>query len=125
MNDQSPLLNGSEGSILRSFANSEFRRTFWKYVATSVILVITFAFVIDFRKVQFFSTKYDLQLDGRPLSAFLARRVGYDQLPYFGSNASTTKTYKFLKSYDFVIEPYAPMTLEYMDGSGVSFDDFR
>lgn len=47
-------------------------------------------------------------------SSFQVRRVGYNVLDYFGSDADPIKNYKFLSDYHGLVEPYAPTVVEFI-----------
>jgi hypothetical protein len=55
---------------------------------------------------------------------FSFSRVGYSALPYFGDEKNTVATYKFLESYDGVIEPHADMHLEVYSDDDASTNKF-
>ena len=51
---------------------------------------------------------------------FSLKRVGYDALPYFNSKISNViAKYKFLDSYDAIIEPYVNMELHFYDSDAL------
>ena len=51
---------------------------------------------------------------------FSLKRVGYDALPYFNSKLSNIiAKYKFLDSYDAIIEPYVNMELHFYDSQAL------
>eukprot|EP01038_Epipyxis_sp_PR26KG_P015305 gene15305-20622_t len=52
----------------------------------------------------------------KKLINFSINRVGYSLLPYFDNSYDSKLTYAFLKSYDGIVEPDAPMELSLYDG---------
>jgi hypothetical protein len=86
-------------------------------LAISTIVLSTVGLVLFAGSSSDFSfTTMQLESSGMASKFSLARK-GYDALPYWGDEASEITTYKFMSSYDAIIEPHQDMTLSILTSS--------